>query len=167
MPDMMLEIWLRRIYSLVGTLIYLLLPLLLLGAAIAVVATIDAAALVALSAYVPFSWTAFSLVILIFMVGTTLYAMRCRVPKFYGVTEIVVGVLFSVYGVSKALGNTIGDPSTIFAVAGALYIMVRGYDNIYRALSPRGKTLGRWDRIFFGKGGDKKRDKADLTIFRR
>jgi hypothetical protein len=83
------------------------------------------------------------------LLGTLLYLIRCRVPACYGGLEIGVGLVSAVY-----VAHSIGVQSPIFgpafAILAALYVIVRGYDNIYKALKT-GWLLSHWEHFFFGK----------------
>jgi predicted lipid-binding transport protein (Tim44 family) len=85
-----------------------------------------------------------------FVLGTALYLFRCRRASWYGTLEIVVGVGAAAYVANQILGQASGSGGTIFAEAAALYVIVRGYDNIYKSLKGEKRRLW-WNRFFFGQ----------------
>jgi peptidoglycan/LPS O-acetylase OafA/YrhL len=90
-----------------------------------------------------------------FFVGAFLYRVRCRHLAFYGGLEIAVGLLTAVY-LASILNDTPkydASPNYIsntFAVLAALYVIVRGADNIHKSLTSEAAIV-RWNRFFFGK----------------
>jgi hypothetical protein len=86
-------------------------------------------------------------------IGNLLYAFRYRWPALYGTIEIVVA-LASALAVAHQL-YTEGPLSPYFAPTlvelAALYIFVRGMDNIYRSFTPRSRRQQAWEKLYFGK----------------
>lgn len=85
------------------------------------------------------------------IVGSGLYRLRCRKPMLYGLVEIALGILFAGYVVNHVLGYAIKEANSYFTIAGALYIIVRGYDNVYRSLKWGSPVLKLMNRLFFGR----------------
>jgi hypothetical protein len=104
-----------------------------------------------------------------FTIGCVLYFFRCRSRGYYGFCECVLGV----YGAISVAGQIAPDklpvsmPGNIIVFiswVAALYVIVRGLDNIYEALKkrrlkreslgkPGGSGIALWERIFFGIKG--------------
>ena len=63
------------------------------------------------------------------VLGTILYTIRCRLPRFYGVSEIVVGVVAAYYLYNDVLPRAQDRWTVSISIAGAVYIIVRGYDD--------------------------------------
>ena len=82
-----------------------------------------------------------------FVVGLLFFRMRCTKPALYGSAEMVVGMVtlwFSATGPSESLLlKGIG-------MMGAVYVMVRGLDNLDRGL-PEGRGRAFFDKAFHGK----------------
>lgn len=86
------------------------------------------------------------------IVGYALYRMRCRRLGTYGLVEIGVGLFTAVLMANQMFGTPIpGIFSIILPQIAALYVMVRGLDNIQKAL-PDGRFKEWWDRHFYGRG---------------
>lgn len=102
--------------------------------------------------YVPFEWKQLPVAFGLLATGTVLYWFRCRRVGAYGLAEIALGLLLAVFVVNKEVQNTSLDLSGFFACAAALYIIVRGFDNIYRSINRR----WIWNQIFFGQDTDTK-----------
>lgn len=84
--------------------------------------------------------------------GYALYRMRCRRLGAYGLLEIGVGLFTAVLMANQMFGTPIpGIFSIVIPQIAALYVMVRGLDNIQKAL-PDGRLKEWWDRHFFGRG---------------
>jgi multisubunit Na+/H+ antiporter MnhB subunit len=89
-----------------------------------------------------------------FMVGALLYGMRLMRRRSYGVLEICAGtvtVVFALFEASQSAtaNSTLADLlvySTLLKIAGGLYIIVRGLDNIGESLSEPYKS--RWKGYF-------------------
>jgi hypothetical protein len=91
----------------------------------------------------------------LFVIGTVLYAWRCRYLGAYGFTEIAVGLCTGV-----VIANSFNDvprsdapPNrlvTLFAILAALYVIVRGYDSMYKSLKSE-RAITFWNRRFFKK----------------
>jgi hypothetical protein len=69
----------------------------------------------------------------------------------YGLVEIALGILFAGYVVNHVLGYALKEANSYFTIAGALYIIVRGYDNVYRSLKWRSPLLKVMNRLFYGR----------------
>lgn len=83
----------------------------------------------------------------IIIAGILLYRMRCRSQKLYGVTECLVGILMAGYYVNHLKPE---DPTQTFTLLGAMYIIVRGMDNIQKSL--KGAAFETtWNKMFFGR----------------
>ena len=72
------------------------------------------------------------LIIFALIFGTLLYLFRCRALRAYGVFEIGVGMFVAgVTAMNIAQTSKVGPSiAPIFGVIAALYVIVRGYDNI-------------------------------------
>jgi hypothetical protein len=86
-------------------------------------------------------------------VGNLLYAFRYRWPAVYGTLELVVA-LASALSVAHQLYSN--EPLSLYFAPtlvelAALYIFVRGMDNIYRSFTPRSRRQQAWERFYFGK----------------
>ena len=93
-----------------------------------------------------------------FASGLVLYALRCSWPHVYGVIEIVVGAYIATFLVNLLLIEP-AEPTNdaiFFTVVGALYIIVRGLDNLYRALEPATAPMRQWNKWFFGKASEQR-----------
>src|SRR5262249_5937443 len=62
------------------------------------------------------------------------YLARCRAQKIYGLTEISVGI-FSISLASASQASPSDAIGKILAILGGVYIIVRGLDNIDKALT--------------------------------
>jgi hypothetical protein len=100
-------------------------------------------------------WSSF-FILVVMIAGSALYVLRCRKPGLYGIAEICVGAYIAVEFALLHLGIMQELPNVAFSVLAALYIMVRGYDNIYRSFSASTLEIEFWNRIFFGKATDAK-----------
>jgi hypothetical protein len=79
-----------------------------------------------------------------------LFALRCRNLLTYGSAEICVGISASIIAINQLYGAKFqGAASAAFSEAAALYVCVRGLDNIQRAL-PEGRTKQIWNLHYFG-----------------
>jgi hypothetical protein len=87
--------------------------------------------------------------------GTALYRVRCLMPLLYGVSEIVAGMAIAWCLLKISLGNLPNSVAAVLATMGALYVIVRGYDNVYRSLRSPDVILF-WNRYFFCKDTDEK-----------
>lgn len=83
--------------------------------------------------------------------GTLLYVLRCRRPITYGMLEAGIGLYITAVTVNFAFGISDTSNALAFSVLGALYIIVRGYDNIYRGMKKGSFGLRTWNDLFFGK----------------
>lgn len=85
--------------------------------------------------------------------GTFLFIWRCRKPKGYGIIEIVVGLLIAAFSVNFGGENSDWQQTAnrVFTVGGALYIIVRGYDNIQRSLKEMSPSWFVWREVFYGE----------------
>jgi hypothetical protein len=123
------------------------LALLLIGPVSWVISTV----LGAIGTFVPLGIIQVLFVISAFFAGSLLYRLRCRRPLIYGTVEIVLGILFAGYIENLLLGYQLREVSGYFTMAGAIYIIVRGYDNIYRSLKWGSPVLLVMNRLFFGR----------------
>lgn len=86
--------------------------------------------------------------IVIPLAGFALYWFRCKTRLHYGMVECVVGFLYSGLVVQQNLNNKSFDSVENLKIIAALYIIVRGLDNISAGL--KGSLVEpRW-RKFFG-----------------
>jgi hypothetical protein len=65
----------------------------------------------------------------------------------YGVFECLVGMVTAGYFINILNSD---DPAPVFSLLAALYIIVRGADNIHKSLKGAPSEM-RWNKIFFGK----------------
>jgi hypothetical protein len=72
-------------------------------------------------------------VILILVVGILLYLLRERKRVWYGCVEVVFAIAYGLYAINKV--ETVGYIETISIIA-AVYLVVRGIDNIVEGLKP-------------------------------
>lgn len=91
----------------------------------------------------------------IFLTGSVLYNVRCRLPLLYGCVEVVVGVTIAWYLANVAVGKVSKEGLTVFAAMTALYVIVRGYDNVYRSLKSATAIRG-WNRVFSDQDTERK-----------
>ena len=85
--------------------------------------------------------------VVVIQIGGLLYYMRCRKQMMYGVCECFVGIVTAAYFVNNLKTE---DPTPWFSLLAALYIIVRGADNIHKSL--KGTTVEmHWNEFFFGK----------------
>lgn len=101
--------------------------------------------------FVPLSVLQIAVGVSTLLVASILFRMRCRKPMLYGLVEIAVGILFAGYVVNHVLGYTLKEAGGYFTIAGAIYIIVRGYDNIYRSLKWGSPVLKFMNVAFFGR----------------
>jgi hypothetical protein len=94
--------------------------------------------------------------ITILYLGISLYAWRCRFVALYGLAEIALGLFIAFHVYAQITGHASQLANGAFTAAGALYIVVRGFDNIYRALRPSRRLTRAWNVLFFGKDTDGK-----------
>lgn len=87
----------------------------------------------------------------VFALGTFLYGFRCRRPNLYGIVEILVGVSLATYILDQLRGHDSPAASGFFTAVGALYVIVRGYDNIYRSMRSEAQFTRHWNRVFFNQ----------------
>lgn len=86
----------------------------------------------------------------------TLYTLRCRAARIYGMAEISVALFASFIVFNQIVSIVSFDArsavifSLMIAQMGALYIGVRGLDNIYNSIPP-GPRKERWHKIFYGE----------------
>jgi hypothetical protein len=82
-------------------------------------------------------------VVFTLVVGTLLYCFRCRWIGVYGIIEIAVGIGSAIWAAFK---YNYGDDNTVtllYAEIVALYIIVRGYDNLFKAIEKNPKYTRR------------------------
>jgi hypothetical protein len=93
-------------------------------------------------------------VLVMLAVGAMFYTMRCRLQRAYGLLEIMVGTATAAY-VATEFDQTQLTFNNIFALLAALYVIVRGFDNIYRSI-PEGPKIKSWNQLFFGRASESK-----------
>jgi hypothetical protein len=86
--------------------------------------------------------------------GTSLYVLRCRRLRLYSKMEFAVGLWGAVYAVNGLLpANKLSDfsakPGVVIPFVGALYIIVRAFDNYYKSIQ-RDFSREEWNKRFFG-----------------
>jgi len=87
------------------------------------------------------------------IVGLALYRFRCRSGKAYGMLEVAAGVFIAFHILEQATGQAPAYANAVFTILGALYVIVRGLDNFYRALAPGSTAVIVWNSLFFGRRG--------------
>jgi CDP-diglyceride synthetase len=88
--------------------------------------------------------------------GSILYGVRCRRPRFYGIAEIGVGTFLTVLTLHVLIERALTNNAAIFTFLAALYVIVRGFDNIHRSIPAGTESMRRWNQVFFGKDTDAK-----------
>ena len=91
-------------------------------------------------------WGTFALVIIGAMFA---YWSRGRYPSCYGVVEIVVGVAATIHGCWPNFDYSHISQADFLTIAGGIYIMVRGQDNLGKGL-----TRTRWGTIWKRYSGE-------------
>jgi hypothetical protein len=78
-------------------------------------------------------------VVLTLGIGIALFFFRLRRRALYGLTEVVVGVVVSVYRVTSApVSSSLTSPDLYLVVLTAgIYLIVRGLDNLHQGLSEK------------------------------
>jgi|CXWL01.1.fsa_nt_gi hypothetical protein len=104
---------------------------------------------IGVSRYLSPEWAQLLVVLGILLLGTILYGVRCRYPGWYGALEMAVGFFFAAFAINQVLGKPMPNDGAIFATLAALYVIVRGYDNIYKALKVGEERTRRWNLLFF------------------
>jgi hypothetical protein len=99
----------------------------------------------------PFGIVDIGCAVAIVVLGVLLYAFRCRWTRLYGQVEIAVGIFIAFHVVELTLGTFTNDMGGVFTALGALYIIVRGFDNIYRTFKPGDDITLIWNYFFFGR----------------
>jgi hypothetical protein len=89
-------------------------------------------------------------------VGCSLYSIRCRNPWVYGVFEVFLGIIIASYTMAIIAGQVVPEGTVIFGTIGALYIIVRGLDNMYRSITEGTEDKRVWNRNFFRQDTDEK-----------
>src|SRR5690606_38792290 len=79
--------------------------------------------------------------------GLEFYSLRLFVPIIYGVLEITIAILSIVV---FSLKENLFNPTNIVLVYSTLYILVRGYDNIYRYYE-KNKDRDHWIKNLVNK----------------
>jgi hypothetical protein len=79
------------------------------------------------------------LAILTLVVGSAVYAFRCRSQFLYGWVEIGVGLASAAYVANTVLHmrehpERFQDAGPYFGAAAGLYVIVLGWDNVYKSL---------------------------------
>jgi hypothetical protein len=101
-----------------------------------------------------FSW-AFGLV----ASGIGLYALRRSARLAYGIVEVVVSLAVIAFtferslemvGIQGATSRFLPEniPSAIVVAMAAVYVMVRGLDNVGEGLKPYPQALAMWEEVF-------------------
>lgn len=90
------------------------------------------------------------------LAGLVLYAFRCQSPFWYGRLEVLVGLLIGTYVVNAMLGLWPSEAAAVFTTIGALYIIVRGCDNIYKSKKAGTADIKWWNQVFFFTDTDAK-----------
>ncbi|WP_374547272.1 hypothetical protein [Rhodoblastus sp.] len=67
-------------------------------------------------------------------VGVAFYSFRSRLPLWYGLAEVVVGMA-AVGAGSRSLATVTADASSVLGILGGLYIIVRGLDNMSKGVA--------------------------------
>lgn len=88
--------------------------------------------------------------------GYFFYGLRCRDPWSYGILEVLVGIIIAMYSVALLTGGGNSYAGVVFAALGAIYIIVRGLDNMYRSIKEGTEDKRAWNRNFFLKDTDTK-----------
>lgn len=83
------------------------------------------------------------------LLAAILFACRGYLPKFYGTLEIIVGML-TVNATVDAL--TIDKIPTLLPFMGGIYVIIRGLDNVAKALNPEGVLGGVFSSLFNNPG---------------
>jgi hypothetical protein len=109
-----------------------------------------------LDRFVPLQFVQLIIVPTILMFGFFLYCFRCRTQRWYGSIELVTGALLSTYMVNQILGKVSPADGAYLTLAGGLYVIVRGLDNIYKSMTPETSNIRSWNKLFFGKDTDVK-----------
>lgn len=79
------------------------------------------------------------------MGALTLFACRGYLPKLYGTTEIIVGVMT----VNATAGTvTLQNVPSMLPFLGGIYVIIRGLDNLAKALDPGSRLARYFGRLF-------------------
>ncbi len=76
--------------------------------------------------------------------GIAFFWFRCRAPLYYGLSEIAAAIMTIAVSSSTTAGGGFGR---IVGLLGAVYILVRGLDNMDKRL--KGREL--WAKVFWGR----------------
>jgi hypothetical protein len=98
-----------------------------------------------------FGWIDVAAAAIITVLGFALYTFRCRHARVYGQLEIGVGIFIAFQVIELSIGTLSYNMGGIFTALGALYIIVRGCDNVYKTLKADEDATFAWNYIFFGK----------------
>jgi hypothetical protein len=88
------------------------------------------------------------------LIGSALYAFRCRRPLAYGVLELCVAIASALFVADQIYYQLQQVSSYIvgaFSEMAALYIYVRGMDNIHRSLKRASRLQRMWEEVWYGK----------------
>jgi hypothetical protein len=99
----------------------------------------------------PFGWIDVTAAAIITVLGLLLYMFRCRRTRLYGQLEIAAGIFIAFQVLELTIGALSYNMGGIFTALGALYIIVRGCDNVYKTLKADEDATFAWNYIFFGK----------------
>ena len=89
--------------------------------------------------------------------GIGLYWFRCRAQLLYGIFELV----FASTAIWMAIVSSGDFYPRMIALAGAVYVFVRGMDNVDRGLPPKWRSW--WMSFFYGTGTASPADPSTLT----
>jgi hypothetical protein len=93
-------------------------------------------------------------VVLTAFISERLYYFRCRRLFVYGSIEILFGLVAALIAINQLYGASFDRLiGAFFSQMAALYICVRGLDNIYRSL-PDGRFKDYWEVHFFDRPAD-------------
>jgi hypothetical protein len=98
-----------------------------------------------------FGWIDLTAAATITLLGFLLYMFRCRHARVYGQLEIAVGIFIAFQVIELSIGTLSYNMGGIFTALGALYIIVRGCDNVYKTLKSGEDATFVWNYLFFGK----------------
>jgi len=90
--------------------------------------------------------------ILILLLGISLFVFREKQKVSYGITEFILGAITAIYYLPfwSDYSQIVEHSDTSLKIAGGLYIMVRGQDNIIKGL--QGTKLGLQIKTLTGVG---------------
>jgi hypothetical protein len=86
--------------------------------------------------------------------GNVLYAFRCRKPSWYGGVELFFALATALFVANQIYYNlqTVNPYFVaLFSWSAALYVYVRGMDNIYKSFKKGSAWKPKWERTYFGE----------------